>query len=129
MRCETHCTVSSSCSKNAGPAPSWTLTSTSAISTPNLGVFGGRVGGSGLGADAVVDPEQATGIVAVLDPGETGVVVAPERRLPVGLEVVGFRQGGGGALTQGVERGHGGAAALAWRRPWARSGSWPAMPG
>src|SRR5215216_4772798 len=74
----------------------------------NLGVLGTPVGTSGLGADAVVDREQATGIVAVLDPGETGVVVAPERCLPVVLEIVGFREVGGGSLGEGVERGHGG---------------------
>ena len=37
------------------------------------------VGTLGLSADAMVDEEQATGIVAVLHPREAGVVVAPER--------------------------------------------------
>jgi hypothetical protein len=56
----------------------------------NLAALGVPVGTSGLAADAVVDREQATGIVAVLHSCETGVVVAPERCLPVVLEVVGF---------------------------------------
>jgi hypothetical protein len=60
------------------------------------------VGTSGLAADAVVDREQATGIVAVLDPGEAGVVVAPERCLPVVLEIVGLRQISGGSPGQGL---------------------------
>src|SRR5262252_2640994 len=65
-------------------------------------------GSSGLGADAVVHGEQAAWIVVVLYLGEAGVVVAPERCLPVGLEIVGFVEVGGGPVGEGFERCHGG---------------------
>src|SRR5262249_46612624 len=74
----------------------------------HLAVLGKPVGTSGLSADAVVHGEQAAGIVAVLHLGEAGVAVAPERCLPVVLEIVGFGEVGGGSLREGFERCHGG---------------------
>jgi hypothetical protein len=62
---------------------------------------------SGLRAGAVVDVEQAAGVVAVLYLQEAGVVVASERCLPVGFEVIGLVEVGGGLLAEGSERRHG----------------------
>src|SRR5215468_12412586 len=76
--------------------------------TLHLAALGKPVGASGLGAGAVVHGEQAAGIVAVLHLGEAGVVVAPERCLPVVLEVVGFGEVGGGRPGEGFQRCHGG---------------------
>src|SRR6266516_8105085 len=74
----------------------------------HLAALGKPVGASGLGADAVVHGEPAAGVVVVFHVCEAGVVVAPERCLPVVLEIVGFGEVGGGSLGEGFERCHGG---------------------
>src|SRR5262249_14453235 len=74
----------------------------------DLAALGMPVGASRRGADAMVDGEQAAGVVAVLHLGETGVVVAPGRCLPVVLEIIGFGEVGGGPPGEGFERCHGG---------------------
>ena len=52
--------------------------------------FGEAVHAPVFAADAVVDGEDAVGVVALLDAQKTRVVRAPEGLLPIGLEVIAF---------------------------------------
>src|SRR5262245_26405698 len=65
-----------------------------------------------LAADAVVDKEQALGIVVVLHLPQPLVVGAPEGASPIGLEVVGFRDVGPGLGDELAQLPHRGGDAL-----------------
>src|SRR5690348_2827529 len=67
---------------------------------------GEAVGGPGFGADAVVDEEQAGGVVLLFDLREAGVIGAPVGMLPILFEEIAFGDVGSAVGGDGAEFVH-----------------------